>query len=125
MVLTSSRKASSPGRTTQAPFIVIPETIESQLAGQTIEVTVTAKAGGSASEQKFAAAYSTNANGNSGWQRFTATQTFQDFTFEYKVPKTEAGSDAEYNNDYIGVNPDPSGENGKLIVKSVTVDLAP
>ena len=69
------------------------------LTGQVVTVNFTARTMGG-EPARMAAAYSTHAIGNSGWQYFDLSEEFQDFSFEYAVPE---GVDP--NPDYLGFWP--------------------
>lgn len=55
------------------------------LDGQTVTVSFSARAAGGQAN-RVAVAYSTNAAGNSGWERFDLTSDFAEYSFDYTIP---------------------------------------
>ncbi len=82
----------------------------------TIKVKFKAKVPSSNGATSMKAAYSTDEHGDSNWQTFTPTTTWQEFEFEYAI-----GNLAPTNDDYIGFQGD--GSDGIVYVDDVSVEL--
>lgn len=69
--------------------------------------------------KEFALSYSTNANGNSQWQKFSPSPDFEIYEFDYIVPALPKNS--EPNNDYLGIHADTSGSGLGIDVRRVEI----
>lgn len=115
---TEAGENSSGGRTTGAfANYKAPETRD--FSETALEITIVAKAVG-ADSAPFAAAYSTNVKGNSGWSEFTAGPEMESFTFTYTVP--DHPNRVDLGSDYIGVSVE---EGVSVEVESISVAPAP
>ena len=113
-----SSTASNPGSggTTGATHAAIPAGATDAFEGFEVTIRVAAKQPSSNASAEFAVAYSTNTAGNSGWQKFTPTTTWQVFEFTYAVPEGSSGT-----TDYIGIWADTSGAGNGILIDSVSV----
>jgi len=103
------------GETSGISFPVTPE-FERLVSGGSVEVSVTAKVYGGAGPQNFSVAYSTNDNGNSGWQGFIASSEPEEFSFVYNVSSMVNGG-----GDFVGILPDTFQRGGKIELISLTI----
>lgn len=99
-----------------ASAVTIPEATASFFSGRNIEVSFYAKKDPAAPASQFAAAYSTYSDGDSGWQYFTPTSSWQQFTFQYVVPTSTSGDV-----DYITFWPSTSGGGNGILVDNIFV----
>lgn len=107
------------GGSTQGISFVLPKNIEKKLRGQEVTVKIiTGQIEGDDIDHNFQVAYSTNMNGNSGWNIFTS-EAGKTHSFSYLVPATE--NDTGYNFDYLGIISDSNGLGRPLLVKSVQI----
>ncbi len=121
-MLSSSLVDVSPGGKTGATFSRVSEEFERGAADNVVRVTITAKAGEENPALNFAAAYSTNRNGNSGWKTFAVSPEFKTYSFEYKLPKLIDQDADKLEGDFLGVNADLAGDGGQIIVSSVKLE---
>lgn len=91
---------------------------EASFGGKPVRITVRARAGRTTPSETFELGYFTAGAGDSEWQSFQISDDFTDHSFVYipNPPRGEAG------NDYVGIWPDPSGQNGTIEVMSVRVE---
>lgn len=115
-LLTSTASNPSSAGSTGVTHAAIPAGATDAFEGFEITIRVAAKQPASGAAAEFAVAYSTNTAGNSAWQRFTSTATWQTFEFSYTVP--EGGSATT---DYIGIWADTSGAGNGILIDSVSV----
>ena len=104
----------SPGGRTGGASFEIADAVGGSFAGKTVTVAFTARMI-SGDTPTIASAYSTSALGNSGWQFFTITEEFEEYSFSYDVT---AGEDLTP--DYVGFVP-AAGAVVELESVSVTV----
>ena len=71
--------------------IRVPDAFERAASGRNIRITVVARAEGGIAGTRFAAAYSTNEVGNSGWRWFDVTPGWSVFEMTYSVPQMQDG----------------------------------
>lgn len=116
-LITSTATAPVSSGTTGAARIAIPEHIALSFAGKRIRVSLYAKKPASNASSQFAVAYSTNDTGNSGWQYFTPSTSWQRFEFIYDVPEPVSGG-----SDWLGVWADTSGSGKGVIVDRITIE---
>lgn len=102
---------SAGGMTSGAAFVLGPE-LEEQIAGHAVRVKVLARS--DVEGAKLLAAYSTNEVGNSGWQEYDLSSSFEEYSFPMKIQPTNKGR-----NDYLGLMA-PSGE---VIVAAAGVEI--
>ena len=100
------------------PHFPLAADIEIQYSGFTIDVTVSARAGGDEPARQMRVNYSTGRNGESGWQVFDLTSRFEDHTFRYDV-RLKSGAQGL---DYLGIRPVLSGARNSIDVQSVTIN---
>lgn len=101
----------SAGTTAGAAFVFGPD-LEQQIAGHSVRIKLLAKS--DVEGANMIAAYSTNEVGNSGWQEFALTDTFEEYSFPMKIPPVKNGRD-----DYLGLLA-PSGD---VTIAAVGVDI--
>jgi len=87
-----------------------------RLAGNTVKVKCRAKKSTSGGADTFRMAYSTSQHGNSGWQSFNLTNSWQEFEFEYNISTLNPT-----NEDYIGVQGD--GIDGIVYIDDVSITV--
>lgn len=100
---------------TSGAFLRLPDEFEAAASGQTIRVTV------SASSQEaitFAAAYSTNDVGNSGWRLVAASPDIEYTAFDYDVRAIDRGR-----GDFLGIDPDPQGEGQTIVIHAILLEV--
>lgn len=118
VLINSSLEAPASHGSTQGAFVVISKPQAMAQSGKTIQVTVEAAKAKENGASEFAVAFSTAEVGNSGWKKFTPTETFAPYTFEYKVATCKT-----CNEDFIGVWADTKGAGKGLLVKSVSAKI--
>lgn len=91
--------ASSAGRT-EGYSLLLPEAFEREASGKRVHIAVVARKSTDVPRAGLAVAYSTNEVGNSGWKCFLMTDDFEQYSFEWDVPKLIAGG-----GDYVGLSP--------------------
>ena len=89
----------------------VPEDIALFFGGRRVEVIVHAKTDDGCSQ--FQVGYSTNDTGNSGWQTFTPTSSWAQYSFFYDVPAPSAGGD-----DFIGIQ---GYTDGSVLVDHISI----
>ena len=104
------------GRTSGVSFLTT-DSWEQLASSQKIKISVRARSQ-SDLDAPFLVAYSTNENGNSGWQRFVATRSSQKFEFF-----TDVGVMIEGKGDYIGIIPDADKIGSKLLVENIEMTI--
>lgn len=77
--------------------ICLPDEVEAAASGHHVVIRIIARAAGN-NKSRFAAAYSTNEVGNSGWGWFDAGAEWSVHAMEYDVPVMKNG-----NGDFIGI----------------------
>lgn len=77
------------------------------------QVTIKIRAAGVRDGAEVGVAYSTSEVGNSGWRKFALTTEFQNFSFDYFVPKLKNGL-----GDFIGIR---SYGDDEVVVKSISI----
>ncbi len=90
---------------------------EKGFGGHEIKVTVTARAGKENPLEEFKAGYFTVGAGDSGWQKFTLSDEFEDYSFTFKTNKPK-GKPA---NDFVGIWPGDDGKNETMELKSIRI----
>ena len=106
------------GDDTNVIALEIPEYIAvHRHAIQTVRIKIRAKKPATSAASEFGISYSTNGNGDSGWQKFTLTESWQLFEFTYSVA---AGSGT----DFLGILGDTSWAGLGVLVDEmiITVD---
>lgn len=116
VLLTSSLNAPKSAGKTQGAYVMIPNPQAMEQSGKTVQVTLEAAKAKENGAAEFAVAFSTADVGNSGWKKFTPTENFAPYTFEYKVRKCK-----KCNENFIGVWADTKGAGKGILVKSVSV----
>lgn len=101
-------------------YLPLTEAFENAASGETVIVTITARRAPNSSQADFAASYSTNEVGNSGWHGFKLTDELASHSFTYDVPRIASGK-----GDYIGILPDPSGAGGAVDVSEIYAEVVP
>ncbi len=98
-------------------FATLGPAYETNFGGSTVRVSVRARSGRVNPSPVMELGYFTNGVGDSGWQKFTLTSKFSDYSFDFspKIP-TDKG------NDYIGIWPDPTGHGGTIEVQSMRIE---
>ena len=86
-------------------------------AGKKVLVEFYAKQPSSGASAEFGAAYSTNSVGNSGWNTFTPTTSWEKYSFTYNV------SDTNVNEDYVGIWGDTSGLGGSVLIDDIKIKV--
>lgn len=104
----------SPGGRTGGANLEIVEALYSAFSGKTVTVTFSARIA-EGEVPTVASAYSTSALGNSGWQYFTVTQDFAEYSYSYDIISGE-----DLTPDFIGFVP-AAGTVIELESVSVTV----
>ena len=100
----------SHGVTGGAAFVLGPE-LENQIGGHVINLRILAKSDGATG---FKVAYSTNEVGNSGWNEFSLTDSFEEYAVEFAVGAVKDGR-----NDYVGFVP----VGGDMSIAAVGIDV--
>ena len=100
----------SHGVTGGAAFVLGPE-LENQIGGHFVNLRILAKSDGATG---FKVAYSTNEVGNSGWNEFSLTDSFEEYAVEFPVGVPQQGR-----NDYVGFVP----IGGEMSIAAVGLDL--
>lgn len=96
----------------------IPGDIESLVSGKQVRVTISARSGDTSPSSVFAASYSTNDVGNSGWTKFDIGPTFAPYSFTYLIPSGKSSG-----RDFVGFLPDAQTGAGAVEVRSVTIEI--
>jgi hypothetical protein len=114
--MTTTSTVSSPssaglGRTS---YLAIPEDLALRFAGQTVTVSLYAKAIPGNESLSFSIAYSTSEVGNSGFTSFVPTSSFSKYEIDYLVPLPDVGG-----LDYIIISPDDAGSGKGIIIDNV------
>ncbi|MGB0907537.1 MAG: hypothetical protein ACPGVT_08590 [Maricaulaceae bacterium] len=91
---------------------------EKNFGGQEIRITVRARYGRSNPALKFETAYFSSGAGDSEWQNYALTEKFADYSFLFTPGKPQG----KKGNDYIGIWPDPTGQQGSIDIMSVRVE---
>ena len=99
------------------PHLILAEDIEFAMDHREIQIDIDARAAGDFGASQFEANYFAKAEGESGWQRFDLTPTFQTFSFTFEVPAR--GETQGY--DYIGIRPVAPDKYRTMEVRSVRV----
>lgn len=94
---------------------------EKAFEGQTLEMTVRARAGDIAPSSNFQMGYFSIGANSTGWKDYTLTPTYEDYTLRFE--KTELISAA--GGDFAGIWPDLDGLGRTLHVTSIKVKIAP
>ncbi|QGH74587.1 virion structural protein [Bacteriophage DSS3_VP1] len=112
--------ASNPsgGGNTGAPFITIPDLVALRFGGKRIRISGYAKAPSTNAASEFGVAYSTSDNGNSGFQKFTPTSSWKEFSFTYDVPTPVAGG-----SDYLGFWADTSNSGKGTLFDQWSIEI--
>ena len=116
----SSLKAAKSKGATDGVSVNVSNALTGDIQGKRIRVTVSAKRGGKDVQSPFAIAYSTGSAGNSGWLVFEPSNEFNDFSFNYVVPRAGGGL-----NHFVGIWSDIAGRGAPLAVSSVTITILP
>lgn len=85
--------------------------------GRTVTVAIDACTGEQG--QVFAAAYSTNSIGNSGWREFKTRDGWNTYCFKYTVPKLTKSTAVDH---FVGILSDKTGGEHDLVVGRIAVD---
>lgn len=96
----------------------LPAALERSASGGRVRVTISARSVPDGGAQQFAALYTTREVGHSGWTRFTLSNQFQAFSFEYDVAPMVDGR-----RDYVGILPDATGSGQAIEVAFVAVEI--
>lgn len=96
--------------------IEIPATFALSYGGKTITISFRAKQPFTGASSQFAVSYSTDDVGNSGWQQFTPTTSWQPFSFTYAVPIPNAGG-----TDFLGFWGDTSNNGLGVLVDDLRI----
>lgn len=104
----------------QGPHFKLAPAVETQFAGYTIRITVTAKPADDAGAMQFAANYRAGRVGESGWKDFTLQPGWKDYSFEYNVPPAINLDSQGF--DYFAIRPIVPDKTRTLEVKSVRFD---
>jgi len=102
-------------------FASLAPQFETAFAGQTLRMTVRARKGRRNPLTTFDSGYYTGAEGNSGWNPFRLTSTFQDYSFDYAVPVRD--EDAEPDLDYFGIWPGSTGDQRTMEVSKLEIEV--
>jgi len=102
---------------TDGVSVKVPSSLSDEVQGKRIRVTVSARGGSADIPSPFAVAYSTGAR-NSGWLVFEPTDRFTDFSFNYVVPRSGAGS-----NHYVGIWSDITGRGAPLAIRQIRITM--
>lgn len=86
-------------------------------AGKKVLVELYAKQPSVGASTEFGVAYSTNSVGNSGWNTFTPTTSWEKYSFTFNVSSTNT------NEDYLGIWGDTSGLGGSVLVDDIKVKV--
>lgn len=105
-----------PDAADKGPHFRIAPDIEVTFSGRRIRVVVRARSGTNTGAAGFEMNYLTGPEGESGWQRYDLTSTFQDYSFRYDVPK--AGQDLGV--DFLGIRPIITKQGDTIEIESVT-----
>ena len=105
------------GGTDNASIRISPK-LRALFSGRKVSISVMAKTISGSASTEFGLAYSTNANGNSGWYRFTPTGSWAVYSFDYEVPIGGTHTD-----DYIIFNPDMKGTGKGVIFDNFQIVL--
>ena len=87
-----------------------------RLPGNTVKIKCRAKKPTSGGANTFRMAYSTSQHGNSGWQVFNLTNSWQEFEFEYNISSLNPT-----NVDYVGFQGD--GNDGIVYIDDVSITV--
>jgi hypothetical protein len=98
--------------------LLIPPEIERLVSGKKLRVTISARSGDTSPSQTFAATYSTNDVGNSGWTKFDIGPSFAPYSFTYEIPPGKT-----FSGDFVGLLPDAQSGLGTVEVRSITIEL--
>ncbi|MEQ9315712.1 MAG: hypothetical protein RLN72_07655 [Henriciella sp.] len=98
------------GATTGAAFVIDGDE-EARIGGNMVVVRILAKG---AEGTTMHVAYSTNDVGNSGWQAFPLTGSFEEYSFKMGVARVNKGG-----NDYLGFVP----KGGDVAIAAVGIDI--
>ncbi|SEB15707.1 phage minor structural protein, N-terminal region [Thalassobacillus cyri] len=114
----STNTGPPPSGTTGETALIIDSAKALLLSGKTIKVSIIAKQPASNPTAEFAAAYSTNSVGNSGWNYFTPTTSWTTYTFYYDVPQNNGNS----NDHFLGIWGDTTGSGLGVLIDSVLIE---
>jgi len=102
-----------------ANSVQVQKSVEEQVNGKRVEISLNVKASSAGGDQKFGVIYFTLGSGNSGIRRFTPTQDFKDYTFEYLIPETGNAP----NFDVISILSDLSGQGRAIEISSIKMTV--
>jgi hypothetical protein len=111
-------KAANSNGATDGVSVNVPSSLTGEIQAKRIRVTVSARGGGKNVQSPFAVAYSTGSAGNSGWFVFEPTSEFNDFSFNYVVPRGGGGL-----NHYVGIWSDIAGRDAPLAIRRITITV--
>jgi hypothetical protein len=108
---------------TNGAYVTVPTPLAVNFAGQRIKIGVLAKAPASNAATRFTLAYSTNADGNSGYLYSDSdlTTSWKWYSFFYDVP---AASNSNTTPSYVGLFADNSKTGKETIFGMIVIDLA-
>lgn len=115
-LFTSTASAAVPSGRTQGRAVESnKDALKFPITLEGVTVYIRAKQPSLSAASQFAVAYSTSSIGNSGWNYFTPTASWQTFSFTFSDP------DHPYNPDYIGIWADTSGSGLGVVIDSIWV----
>ncbi len=100
-------------------FASMPAAVAHMFEEMPVRVTITARRAPEDGSTEFAAAYFIDHVGSSGWQAFTPTARFADYSFDWVPPANHRNRAS-----MVGITPDVSGGLGALEVLRIRVELA-
>jgi len=103
---------------TDTAIVRLPPDDMAGISGKTATIIVTARSAERDGSPKMRVAYSRAGVGSSGWQEFTLTPAFSDYSFKYAVP-SEPSANAP--RDFVAVWGDPDGKGRGSEVSQVRV----
>lgn len=114
LTLTPTQTPIAPDADT-GPHFRLGTDIERTASNRKLAIIVRARALAPDASGAMQVIYYTGPKGDSGWQTFPLTETFEDYAFEYTPP--ESGADPGV--DYLGIRPDLSGARFGFEIESV------
>jgi hypothetical protein len=114
IAVTSTVASTNSAGNGETVYLTIPEELALRFAGETVTVSLYAKAIPGNESASFSLAYSTAEVGNSGFTSFVPTASFAKYEIEYLVPLPNVGGV-----DYIIISPDDAGSGKGIIIDNV------
>ncbi len=100
-------------------FMSVTESYANIFNGKTIKMTVRARQNRQIALDEFETAYFSQTSGSTGWQRFTLTPDFADYSFEHTLRPYDGTVDL----DYFGIWPGVLGDGRKMDVEMMRIDI--